>query len=82
MTKQEGTCKEPEADDSSEEQFFEDGNDSSFSSAVYSERELGDSQETPVKARGRPSTLYHFKHDHPLYDSHGTRFISNNSHCS
>ena len=80
MTKQEGTCMEPEADDSSEEQFFEDGNDSSFSSAVYSERELGDSQETPVKARGRPSMLYRFKHDHPLYDSHGTRFISNNSH--
>ena len=79
-TKPDCMQEEPKVDDNSQEQPFEDEVDSSFSSAFYSERELlGDQEETPTKAQHQSSTLYRFKNNHPLYDSHGTRFISNNS---
>jgi hypothetical protein len=70
-----------EADGSNQAQPSEDEIDSSFSSSTtYSVEELG-SEETPAKAQGRPSAIYRFKRGHPLYDSHGTRFISKNSRC-
>ena len=82
-TKLDDAQEDPEADNSSQEQPSEDENESSFSSDMYSKREPGDSEdlreETPAKARGRPSTLYRFNRAHPLYDSHGAQFISNNS---
>ena len=72
-TKPDCMQEEPKVDDNSQEQPFEDEVDSSFSSAFYSERELlGDQDETPTKAQHQSSTLYRFKHNHPLYDSHGT----------
>ena len=77
-TKTDCVQDEAETDNGSQEQPFEDEN-SSFSSAMYSETELGVPEEIPANAQCRPSTLYRFKQNHPLHDSHGTRFISNNS---
>ena len=64
-----------------QKQPSEDELDTSFSNTLYSEGELGHSEleEAPVNGQcGRPSTLHRFKRDHPLYDSHGTQFITNN----
>jgi hypothetical protein len=55
-TKSDRTQKNPEADNNGQEQPSEDENnnknDTSFSSAMHSERELDDSEETPAKAKG------------------------------